>query len=298
MKESVILLGNAQSSVGIVTDPEVTEPANDYGIILLNAGRLHRVGPNRMSVRLARRLAELGFVVLRLDFSGIGDSLVRQDSLTRKAAILAEAHDAIEFLRVSRGVHKFIFVGLCWGAACSFEIAIQEPSVVGVFLMDGYAYRTPRFYITLFKHLLNVRKCWNFVTGQSASGRRFRRMFGVSSLNRSGVPNQQRYQRSFPPLEQVRNDLKSLVERGVHLYFVYTEGGMQDRYNYPNQFWGFFPSVRRSKNVRVKFMRKTDHTFTLIKQQNQLIKMVEYWATSITERITPLEKSEVMKWLG
>ena len=291
VKESAVLLGTAGSSVGITTDPQATQSANGYAVILLNAGLLHRVGPNRMNVRLARQLAESGFVVLRLDFSGVGDSLVRQDSLTREAAVLAEAHDAIELLRATRGVTKFILVGLCWGAACAFEIAVQEPSVAGAFMIDGFAYRTPRFHMTrFFKRLMNVRKWCNLVMGRRDSGRRLRRMFGLSSSPESGVPSQPvEHRRSFPPLEQVRKDVESLVNRGAHLCFVYTEGGMKNFYNYPDQLWDFLPIARRSKNIRVKFARQTDHTFTMIRHQNQLIRTIKHWATGIAGRITPVE---------
>ena len=40
----------------------------------MNAGSIHRVGPNRSFVRMARRFADLGYPVLRMDLSGIGDS--------------------------------------------------------------------------------------------------------------------------------------------------------------------------------------------------------------------------------
>src|SRR5262249_767876 len=46
-------------------------------ILLLNAGAVSHVGPNRLYVALARRWAALGHVVLRVDNSGVGDSATR-----------------------------------------------------------------------------------------------------------------------------------------------------------------------------------------------------------------------------
>src|SRR5205085_10315692 len=60
---------------GVVTevDPDPDKPV----VVLLNNSIDHHVGPNRMWVDLARRIALLGFPVARGDISGIGDSPTR-----------------------------------------------------------------------------------------------------------------------------------------------------------------------------------------------------------------------------
>ena len=79
MTEQVLLFGTNRCLVGMLTEPEKSQvPADLPAFILFNAGLLHRVGPNRLHVTLARRLARRGFPVLRFDFSGIGDSRVAQ----------------------------------------------------------------------------------------------------------------------------------------------------------------------------------------------------------------------------
>ena len=47
-------------------------------IVIFNAGAVHRVGPNRMTVTLARRLAAMGLPSLRFDLEGLGDSVLRE----------------------------------------------------------------------------------------------------------------------------------------------------------------------------------------------------------------------------
>ena len=62
MKEEAQLFGKTNSLVGIITDPEPTEQGeNRPGILLLNAGKVHRAGPNRLYVKMARQFAEMGF---------------------------------------------------------------------------------------------------------------------------------------------------------------------------------------------------------------------------------------------
>ena len=93
MKEYTQLLGKRRSLVGIVTDNETFSPhqKRKTGAVLLNAGLIHHIGPNRIYVKLARQIAALGIVALRFDLSGIGDSLPRSDSLPREAAAVAPA---------------------------------------------------------------------------------------------------------------------------------------------------------------------------------------------------------------
>ena len=69
--------GPDEQLVGILTHPEA---ASSTAVTILNAGVLHRIGPHRLHVLLARRLAELGFHALRLDLGGIGDSVASSDA--------------------------------------------------------------------------------------------------------------------------------------------------------------------------------------------------------------------------
>ena len=80
--EEAVIFGENHSLDGIITNPAAAGPIDSSpGVILLNSGLVHRVGPNRVYVKLARRLAGLGLTVLRFDYSGVGDSPNRRDSI-------------------------------------------------------------------------------------------------------------------------------------------------------------------------------------------------------------------------
>src|SRR5713101_5522058 len=137
MKEEAVLFGEKKSLVGVVTDPPTTtgnhlRPA----VILLNPGIVHRVGPGRIYVKIARALAAAGFVVLRFDFSGIGDSAVRHDNLQFEKSAIREAQDAMKFLKRSRDVEHFILLGGCSGALISLETACCDEQVLGAVLIN------------------------------------------------------------------------------------------------------------------------------------------------------------------
>ena len=80
VEEEALLLGAAGTLVGILCRPEGPRTAGT-AFLFLNAGVTHRVGPSGVYARLARALAAQGWLSLRFDYSGLGDSLARTDQL-------------------------------------------------------------------------------------------------------------------------------------------------------------------------------------------------------------------------
>ena len=123
MQEDPVYFGSRRSLAGIVTlVPGRLGGGPNPFVILLNSGRVHRVGPNRMYVGLARTLAAKGFAVLRFDFSGIGDSC--DDSTGRRFHEWArqDVQEAIDYLQGAYGAERCILFGICSGAQVGFAI--------------------------------------------------------------------------------------------------------------------------------------------------------------------------------
>jgi len=90
-----------------------------HGVVLLNGGATNHIGPNRMYVSLARRWAARGYVVLRLDLAGLGDSAtrpLRPDNEVYPSGALDDIAAAIDFLRRRYRVEDVTLAGLCAGA--------------------------------------------------------------------------------------------------------------------------------------------------------------------------------------
>src|SRR5689334_6718959 len=138
MKERAVLVQNDPALVGIVTEAET--PTSGPGVVILNAGVVHRVGPNRLHVRLGRALAAIGFPVLRFDLSGIGDSDVRRDHLSFVDSAPLETREAMSYLTRTAGVQQFVVAGICSGAGTAFRVAASDPRVAGVILIEPYAF--------------------------------------------------------------------------------------------------------------------------------------------------------------
>ncbi len=117
---------------GVLSEP-VTPPRSDLVAVLLNAGAIRRIGPNRMWVEVARRWAARGVPVVRLDVRGIGDSdgdegpyedtgRLYADDLTED--VLAALDDLP--VKSSGG---FLLSGLCSGAFWALHGAIRDERV-------------------------------------------------------------------------------------------------------------------------------------------------------------------------
>lgn len=107
-------------------------PASGHAFLLLNAGAVRRVGPNRMSVELARRWARQGHLVLRIDLGGLGDSEPAQGGPVQQpypGRGVADTRAALEWLRSQPGIRHCHVAGLCSGAYHGFKAAVLGAAV-------------------------------------------------------------------------------------------------------------------------------------------------------------------------
>ena len=142
MNERPLVFGAVRSLVGIMTTPAV-EFSGDTSLpalLILNAGLVHRVGPNRLHVKVARRMAERGFVSVRFDFSGIGESLPRSDSLPYTQSTVLEVREVMDAVTELTGIRSFCLMGLSSGALVSLETALTEPRVIGAAIVNPHGF--------------------------------------------------------------------------------------------------------------------------------------------------------------
>lgn len=280
MKEKAVLLGKTRTLVGIITDPASgTQTPAHATVLLLNAGLLHRIGPSRMYVRLARELAAAGFPVLRLDFSGIGDSEARRDNVAFEEAALEEVRDAMDLMAKAKGSQRFLLMGLCSGADNAFQAARVEPRVAGIALIDGFAYRTPGFWLRYYQErMLDLGK-WKqlLVTKFGAGGKAESEVQAGEALDDSEAS----YVRGFPPIDQTRSDLEAMASRGISVLFAYSAGQYQ-YYNHAEQFDDAFRGADFRGRITSRFFPSSNHTFTRHAHRDELIDAIRNWAVTTT----------------
>jgi len=97
MRERTVRFGKSAVLEGVLSEP-TNQSVGAPAVLMLNPGILHRVGACRFHVHAARALAAAGATVLRFDFSGIGDSDSRKDSLSFEDAAALETREAMDYL--------------------------------------------------------------------------------------------------------------------------------------------------------------------------------------------------------
>lgn len=119
---------------GILTSP--TGPARGTTVVLLNAGAwIPAVGKNRLWVRLARRLAEDGYHVLRFDYHGVGESTGTVDAYALDSIFERDLASAVGWLG-DRGMDRVVLAGWCFGARLGLMCAPRIPGVEGLIALS------------------------------------------------------------------------------------------------------------------------------------------------------------------
>lgn len=141
--ERAVFIDRDKRLFGILSQPSPsdtgrTRARKQKAILWLNAGSIGHVGPNRMTVALARKWAGQGHIVLRLDVAGIGESLpypgaqeniVYTDDSRRDTAL------ALDYLR-ALGAAEVHAIGLCSGAYNAFKGAVAGQAFDGVVMVN------------------------------------------------------------------------------------------------------------------------------------------------------------------
>ncbi len=293
MSEQAIAFGPRRSLVGVVTWPPTMDrsPAPPLGlpaVVLLNSGILHRVGPNRIYVRIARSLAAMGFLVLRFDFSGVGDSPPRDDNLLFEQSSLQEIEQAMAKLHTLAGSTRFVLMGLCSGAQAAFEAALSNPSVIGAVLINAGGHlhdqRNDKLSMALFHR--GLRQHYQRIALRSSFRSKNWLKVVTGDLNvpllwraarhfRPGNPLRPR-QAGADPQQQALNRLASLSQRGVRLLHIYAEG---------DQGLDYFRLLlgKEADAQPVEIIRGANHTFTTLWSQDRLLQVINDWARALLQ---------------
>lgn len=285
MTEHAVCFGDAGRLVGVVTDPPAPgAPSARPAIVLAGAGIVHRVGPHRLYVKLARRLAAMGFMVLRFDFSGIGDSLAADDDRPLAERAVRETRQAMDWLRDTRGVDRFALMGVCSGAGFSFRTTCADQRVVAVSLINPAAHRWGTAHE---RHRTMLRHYWRMTASRSFRAKNVRRLLTLD-VNREGIVKTitGRLRNVTSPVAEtplavdITASFEAAIARGVRILLVYSEA--DEGLDYYEAF--LRPRLEPlcdSAALRFEMIRGANHTFTLLAHQRELVDTVSAWAEAL-----------------
>ena len=284
MTEQVLLFGEHRTLVGVVTtcgETGAAAPADArIAAIFLNAGVIHRVGPSRLYVHLARALADFGWMSVRFDHSGIGDSPVRRDGRSFEESATLEAGEAMNALQESYGVRRFVLIGLCSGAVTAFEAARVDERVAGIVMINPQGFADVAEWTEYVQNRGHARKYWTQSLFSAASWRKaltgrvdYRRLARVLWRQATaGVAAE----KAAPVAARVAADLAAVLRRRVRTLLVCSEG--DDGIEYMNVI--LEQDVRRmppTRGLTVEILDGADHSLTICDSQRRIIEVVRRW---------------------
>ena len=279
IRERIVRFGSENGLAGIHTvsrDSSVQVPH----VVIVNAGIIHRVGPNRLYVDLARTAAALGYPVLRFDIAGLGDSDSIRNGLSLTELAQDDIRTAFDFLEQSHGAREFIVMGLCSGANYAVLASFRESRVIGTLLIDPTVTRTRRSaMLHLMRRLLHL-PTWGSIV--SLSHPLFRRSLGLMrTVAVARAAEGQSGERSAAEsgelqLGVIASMLQRSIDRGVRMMLVFT-GGVNHVYNYRQQLFDLLPEVDFRDQLRLEYMPETDHTVCDGPSREKLLVFMSEW---------------------
>jgi dienelactone hydrolase len=267
MMERAVSFGPNATLAGILTEPDAgSAKPSAPAVLMWNVGVNHRVGPFRIYVDLARGLAERGFVALRFDACGLGDS-ERREGVSDHECKQLDVREAMDLVSRRCGIQQFVLVGFCSSVDAAHAVALADPRVVGVVHLEGHAYRTRGFRLRFPLRLLSRVRWQRYVKVRLARSRP-----GELRETPDGTARYNSHRRGSPPPDQFTRDLEAMAARGARFLFVYV-GGDTD-YNHAEQFWEMFPGWGLRKKIEVEFYPDADHTFFAVELRRRVIERV------------------------
>ncbi|MET0342508.1 MAG: alpha/beta fold hydrolase [Polyangiales bacterium] len=309
VRETPIRFGPSDGLFGIHTQPAEHARAPRSGgytaILMLNVGTNHRVGPNRLYVRMARHWARAGYHTLRFDLAGMGDSRAAAGYATARLYSkdsVADVQAAIDAL-AARGCERFVLLGLCSGAYAAFQTTLADGRVVAQVLLNprrlsvakgdtletvmSEAYKSSRYYQ---RALLTPRTYLRLLRGEVNTrgiGRRMQALFTARMARMRdrvlGRPASD---------EDVLANVRLLCRRGVESLFI--AGAEDDGLDYLEFHLGAGGRGVRSPRFHLELVHNSDHTFSRGDSQEALIRYV----TDQLERKLPVRPvvREAARW--
>ncbi len=285
MRERVEVFGSEGGLVGILAEPDPGQALNGVPAVLLtDVGVQHRVGPYRIWVDLARRLADAGYTVLRFDLSGQGDSAQRTDARTHLERATADLREAMDHVAAKRGIRQFVVIGFCSGTDSAHAVAQADERVVGMVWIAGYAYRSLRFKLHWYTTRFLERRRWQVFLRRKA----MRFLPGLKELRGVGEVRDL-FSRDYPEPDVLSGQLEQLLARGVRILAIYA-GGDDLTYGYAGQFFDMLPGNFRGR-IDETYYPAADHLFTAVGERARLIQQLAEWVRGKFPAAEPLART-------
>ena len=290
-----------QKLCGILHIPEKQSVSQKkIGINLLSPGLKNRVAPNRLNVKIARHLCELGFHVLRFDPHGIGDSegdfegenelVTELWGAIQHGAFVEDTIIANDFLRSEGMLEEVILIAQCGAAVTASILGDRDQRLRGIILIDTpFTIISSEISITdviientstkqiIHEQINNFLK-FNWIKNFSSRGKctaYIKKKIGVlrKTINshmkkHDGLPDRFNF--------NLANSMMQFMRKGKKIVFLFAENDLAinqfKRYFYPNFLVG---NNNLKEYWKMEEIEKSNHIYTEIQSQEKLINYIE-----------------------
>ena len=265
IRERLVSFGKDGKLFGVVSLPAGEERRQP--VVIPNAGIVHRVGPHRMHVRIARRLAQQGHTVLRFDLHGLGDSGVASSALGHEEQAVEDIRAALDQLEAESAA----LVGLCSGADNGMNAALEDERLGQLVLLDPHAYGSRRAKLDVLMNKAADPDRWLRAAGRIFASQDIKEIEAVE-----GPEDDPDNDRIAPPREVFGDYLSTLTGRGTDILMRYSDF-VTDTLQTPQHFFGAFPEFDFRDRIDVDVDLDTDHTYSSMAAQARLQDRIADW---------------------
>jgi hypothetical protein len=245
-------------------------------LVLLNAGAVGHVGPNRLYVALSRRLAAAGMLALRCDIGGIADSAAREgerENVVYHRHALEDVASAVQYAR-SAGATDVVVAGICSGGYHALRAALAGHPIDAIVVINPLTFHYvpgAPLDVAAFRIVIDATRYRESVM-RGASWRKLMR--GEVKLSRivtvlhhrmrsraiAATRNALRFLR-IPVRGDLADELQGLAKRGVAIDFIFAEGEPGSLL-LADEGGSVVPHLARTRRLAVQTIDGADHTFT------------------------------------
>lgn len=291
--ESMHYFGENNTRFGILTETSVSQNLKLPTVIIANSGANHRVGPSRLYVLLARELSIMGFKCLRIDVSGIGDSIISDPRFENDEYVNSsscEILDAAKSLDKNYKNKEYILMGLCSGAYFSFQAALnlQHIKIKECILINPLTFywdknsskeNSPTKDLRIwgwYKKAFTTRKSWlKLIKGEI----KYKDL--IRAINNRLATKLK--SKSDTHQLQLASDLKKIANKNTRMHFILSKSDPGFDILMTNAR-KTVKALQKKGGIDIQFIENADHTFSKYKPRRDII-------TKLTQHLQKLTKN-------
>ncbi|MDO9235243.1 MAG: hypothetical protein Q7U28_04310 [Aquabacterium sp.] len=296
LHETAFWLDSASPLSAVLTQPlrGLIDKANlpQVGVLMINTGGEHRIGTNRMYTRWARTWAAQGWISLRIDLPGLGNSPAKDGEPACEIHQRQATQDilaAVTHMQTGHGLQQVHLIGLCSGAFHALSAAFEGVPIRSVTAINQMVYfwqdnmplagegsaavvvaitqnvgrnlSDPQRWLKLLRGEVHVRVILR------ALARRQKQRFELAFRSLA------RYVR-WPLKHDLHTSLLQAAASGKHVHLIFSEGesGLTMVQEQAGQA---VTRLIKHQQMTVTVMPQTDHTFTQQHAQQALFDVVD-----------------------